>query len=181
MNHLCAITHVFFLWLFTQSSPQILLTTTFIVRATTTQSPIVYISLLTSLWSLCSRVATDDKQLFTKAWHDMIIFAGKQQRQRVVLNRLPPPTINYDGMRMTKRLDKRSIQQMQQNEPPKKGCKINFKWIKRVLCWRFLEISSRICLFALVWLNLGGMAVFIILFTEFVYLIVLCYGLRTFS
>ena len=56
-----------------QSSPQILITTAFIIRAATTKPPIVYISLFSSLWSICDRVAADDKHIFEKQWRDMIL------------------------------------------------------------------------------------------------------------
>ena len=52
--------------------------------------------------------------------------------------------------------------------------RINWRWLVRVFCWRFLEISSRICIFTLIWLNLGGLTVFIILLVELLYLVMLC-------
>ena len=117
----CAVyTHIF------QSSPQILITTGFIIKSTVPNSPIVYVSLLTSLWSLCDRVAQDDKPLFEEEWRPMIE------------NKLPNP-----------------------------------RWFLRVFGWRFLEISSRICLFTLIWINLGGLSVFIILSAELLYLVII--------
>ena len=132
MYHIYRINVLFVL----QSSPQILLTTAFIVQATPKQSPIVYISLLTSFWSLCHRVATDDKQIVYRESKDMIIY---------------------------------------ETSNGKKKMKLNYRWVIRVLLWRFLEISSRICIFTLIWLNLGGISVFIILSAELLYVMVLSY------
>eukprot|EP01084_Bolivina_argentea_P075247 136417_1 len=56
---------------------------------------------------------------------------------------------------------------------------VNYRYFIRVFVWRFLEISSRITLLCLVWLNMGGMSVFIVLVIEFVYLSVICFGLGT--
>eukprot|EP01084_Bolivina_argentea_P022228 41316_1 len=55
---------------------------------------------------------------------------------------------------------------------------INPLWIVRVL-WRFLEITSRIVLLAVVWINLGGLSVFIILGLECIYLSIVSFGLGT--
>ena len=119
-----------------QSAPQILISTAFIVKATATKSPIVYISLATSFLSLADRVSADDKAMFRKEWKSMII-----------------------------------------PEFPK----INYRWFIRVFCWRFLEISSRICLLTLAWINLGGISIFIMVGCEFMYLTIICYGLGTLS
>ena len=64
------------------------------------------------------------------------------------------------------------------------GCdpkRINWRWFVRVFCWRFLEISSRIIMFSLIWQNLGGMAVFIILSCEMLYVIYLSILCETLS
>eukprot|EP01083_Nonionella_stella_P057275 150408_1 len=55
----------------------------------------------------------------------------------------------------------------------------NFKYFVRVFLWRFLEISSRITLLALTWINLGGKSIFFILAIEFFYLSVLAWALGT--
>ena len=119
-----------------QSAPQILISTAFIVKATVTTSPIVYVSLATSFLSLADRVSADDKAMFRDEWKSMII----------------------------------------QGFP-----KINYLWFIRVICWRFLEISSRICLLALSWINLGGISIFIMVGCELTYLLIICYGLGTLS
>ena len=59
--------------------------------------------------------------------------------------------------------------------------KINYRWFIRVFCWRFLEISSRIAIMTLTWINLGGISIFIIVGLEIVYLVIVCYGLGTLS
>ena len=57
---------------------------------------------------------------------------------------------------------------------------INHRWVVRVVLWRFLEISSRITLLCLVWINLGGLSIFIILGLEMSYLAIICFGLGTY-
>eukprot|EP01084_Bolivina_argentea_P307598 531697_1 len=59
------------------------------------------------------------------------------------------------------------------------GCCSCFLWFTRVVLWRFLEITSRIVLLCIVWINLGGISVFIILGLEFAYLAAICFGLGT--
>eukprot|EP01083_Nonionella_stella_P198857 729761_1 len=56
---------------------------------------------------------------------------------------------------------------------------INIKYLVRVFLWRFLEISSRITLLVLTWINLGGRAVIFVLFLEFCYLCLLAWSLGT--
>eukprot|EP01083_Nonionella_stella_P170556 580666_1 len=56
---------------------------------------------------------------------------------------------------------------------------VNWKYIVRVVFWRFLEISSRITLLVLTWVNLGGKAIFFLLAIEFCYLSVLAWALGT--
>lgn len=58
---------------------------------------------------------------------------------------------------------------------------INKKWLIRVLLWRFLEITSRIGILCLMWINLGGISVFIVLPLEIMYLSIICFGLGTLS
>eukprot|EP01083_Nonionella_stella_P275232 934663_1 len=55
---------------------------------------------------------------------------------------------------------------------------VNCRYIIRVL-WRFLEISSRIILLCLMWIDLGGLSVFIVLTAELIYLSVICFGLQS--
>ena len=53
---------------------------------------------------------------------------------------------------------------------------VNFGYVLRVLM-RFMEISSRLILYVLLWINFGGLATGIILLIEFIYLLGLaCYG-----
>ena len=59
-------------------------------------------------------------------------------------------------------------------------CPFNYLWFVRVVIWRFLEISSRIVLLCIVWINLGGPSIFIILGLEFIYLSIIAYGLGTY-
>eukprot|EP01084_Bolivina_argentea_P005123 9678_1 len=120
-----------------ESAPQILIATAFLVKASISDaSAIVILSLITSFWTLSSRVSADDKMMFQKDWKNI--------------------EFHYNVF----------------------PC-INIKYIIRVIFWRFLEISSRIILLCLVWINIGGLSIFIILGTEFVYLGIVCFGLGT--
>ena len=59
-----------------------------------------------------------------------------------------------------------------------KSCPIiNYRFLFRVFV-RFLEISSRVSLLTLMWINLGGLATGIIIGLEMVYLIISCYSYR---
>ena len=58
---------------------------------------------------------------------------------------------------------------------------INVLYVIRVFLWRFLEISSRIVLLSLIWINLGGISVFIICGLEVGYLFFVCFGAGTLS
>ena len=52
---------------------------------------------------------------------------------------------------------------------------INFRYIFRVLV-RFIEISSRVGLLTLMWINMGGLATGIIIGVEFVWLAITCWA-----
>eukprot|EP01084_Bolivina_argentea_P129564 228810_1 len=55
------------------------------------------------------------------------------------------------------------------------GCPmVNSKWALRVFGWRFLEISTRMCVCCLIWINLGGVAIIVILLFEFVWCLLIC-------
>ena len=102
------------------------------------------------MWSLCDRVASDDKKTFAEIWRAMFL------DHKWVWNKL-------DGIwEQGEKLDTFN---------PKR---INWRWFFRVFGFRFLEISSRICLFTLIWLNLGGFSVFVILSAEMFYVVMLC-------
>ena len=59
---------------------------------------------------------------------------------------------------------------------------IYFRWqyLVRVILWRFFEISSRICLIVMLWINLGGLATTIIIGVEVMTCIILCIAERTY-
>ena len=60
-----------------------------------------------------------------------------------------------------------------------KSCPIiNYKFLFRVFV-RFLEISSRVSLLTLMWINLGGLATGIIIGAEMVYLVISCCGYKS--
>ena len=110
--------------------PQLLLSAVFITK-TGQFDPIVMVSLMSSLWSLTSRVSSDDKALFKETW--------------------------------------RSLDFSHKSCPP-----INFRYALRVFA-RFLEISSRVALLTLMWINLGGLATGIIIGCEFIYLLIISF------
>lgn len=57
-----------------QSAPQILISTAFLIKTSeTTISVTVIVSLLTSLFSLASRVSADDKVMLNEDWKEMTI------------------------------------------------------------------------------------------------------------
>eukprot|EP01083_Nonionella_stella_P117094 348514_1 len=119
-----------------ESAPQILISTAFLIKTSSSRAknPIVIVSLITSFWSLSSRVSGDDKLMFQEEW--------KSARKSSF------PFVNH-------------------------------RYFIRVFLWRFLEISSRIILLCLMWINLGGLSVFIVLAVEFIYLSVICFGLQS--
>ena len=122
-----------------ESAPQLLVSSAFIIK-TDTYSTIILLSLLTSFWTLTSRVVADDKQMLSKEWKE---FEFLKEYKITSL--------------------------------------FNYKYIIRVIFWRFLEISSRVTLICLIWINLGGFAVIIIIWLEIIYLSYICYGVGSFS
>ena len=113
--------------------PQLLLSAVFITKTGQFQ-PIIVISFISSLWSLTSRVSSDDKPLFDDDWKSL--------------------DFSY-----------------------KKCPFINFKYIFRVFV-RFMEISSRVASLTLMWINIGGVATGIIIGFEFIWLLIICIGMR---
>eukprot|EP01084_Bolivina_argentea_P098363 176774_1 len=60
-----------------------------------------------------------------------------------------------------------------------KSCPIiNWRYIMRIFM-RFMEISSRLALLTLMWINLGGMATGIIIGFEMLWLMIICVGIGT--
>eukprot|EP01084_Bolivina_argentea_P189660 326125_1 len=51
---------------------------------------------------------------------------------------------------------------------------INIRYLFRVLIWRFFEITNRIFVCLLIWINLGGLALSIIICFEFIYCLIVC-------
>ena len=50
----------------------------------------------------------------------------------------------------------------------------NWRYLMRVIIWRFFEISSRINLIVLIWINLGGLATTIIIGVETITCVIFC-------
>ena len=123
-----------------EAFPQLLISTFFITTVVAYNdnnielNPFIPISLLFSLYSLTSRVTSDDKSIYNADWK------------------------NLECKPSCKKFTK---------------CKcINFKYLLRVLM-RFMEISSRLILYVLLWINFGGLATGIILSIEFICLLTL--------
>eukprot|EP01084_Bolivina_argentea_P269712 458445_1 len=123
-----------------ESGPQLLISTTYILKASTSDSqqitPLIIISVLSSLWSITSRVTADDKVLFGH------------------LNKKKAELWTDLGFKY--------------NKCP---C-IHWRYVWRVILWRFLEITNRVFICILLWVNLGGLALSVILVFEFIYLLV---------
>ena len=114
-----------------ESFPQLILSTLYVTTTvayeTESISVLIIISLLSSLYALTARVASDDKHIYNTNWKGI----------RCNLCTFP--------------------------------C-INLRYILRVLM-RFMEISSRLILYVLLWVNLGGFYTSIILGIELIYLV----------
>ena len=102
----------------------------------------------------------------------------------IKLNPLIPTSLVFSLYSLTARVasdDKTIYTTDWQNLEFKTSCKklkkckcINWRYILRVLM-RFMEISSRLILYVLLWINFGGLATGIILLFEFCILLVLAY------
>eukprot|EP01084_Bolivina_argentea_P161606 281320_1 len=114
-----------------ESAPQIVISMSFVLKTQNTDT-IIFISLLSSLWTLVSRVKNDDKSLLKKEWKNL--------------------DFQYEKC------------------PP-----INWRYLFRVICWRFFEITTRIFLISLVWLAIGGFALMIIIAFELGFTLILCF------
>ena len=116
-----------------ESFPQLLISTLFITTSIAYPdiaefNPLIVISLLFSLYSLTSRVTSDDKEIYNSNWKEL----------------------EFDYKKCP--------------------CKcINYRYILRVLM-RFMEISSRLIIYVLLWINMGGLFTGVILCVEGVYL-----------
>eukprot|EP01084_Bolivina_argentea_P098361 176769_1 len=123
-RYLCILEAIF------EAMPQLLLSSVFIAK-TGQFDILIVISLISSLWSLTSRVTSDDALFIHKDYES--------------------PQFSY-----------------------KKCPCINPKYILRVLV-RFIEISSRVSLLTIMWLNIGGLGTGIIILFEAIWLLAMCY------
>eukprot|EP01083_Nonionella_stella_P043394 117062_1 len=129
-----------------EASPQVLLSMGYIVKTLADGNEvadIVFISTVFSLWSLTSKVISDDKVLFST----------------------DSPFRNLN-LKFKKRYTIHGTAK----------CCIQFHWqyILRAVFWRFLEISGRITMCALFWINIGGLGLLIVLGLEMCFLFVFC-------
>ena len=115
-----------------ESAPQILIAVLFIVK-TETADALVLISTISSLWTLTSRVTSDDKQLLKDDW------------KKIDFNIKKCPFC------------------------------LNHRYLFRVICWRFCEITSRVFLLVLIWIVIGGFALIIIMAVELLCAFILCF------
>eukprot|EP01083_Nonionella_stella_P140444 430713_1 len=121
-----------------ESGPQILISLLFITKTynpDTPPDPIILISAISSIWTLTSRVVSDDKLLLKDEWKSAFLEGNKF------------PWINH----------------------------LNWRYVVRVLCWRFCEISSRVFILVLLWVAVGGFSLAIILTVELCACFILCF------
>eukprot|EP01083_Nonionella_stella_P070868 189892_1 len=107
-----------------ESMPQLVLSMVFLLQ-TQQFDTIITLSVIISMWSLTSRVVSDDKALVNEDWQHL----GVGYLTRVSL--------------------------------------------------RFLEISSRVSLYALLWARLGGLVTFIIVAFESLFLVTICISIHS--
>ena len=150
------------------------------MKTGTFDSVILVLSSLASLWSLVSRVSSDDKSKLKDVWHRHE-FSFKRLKKckccsyKVKYNK-SIEEMNGNNNSSTGYIIKSEVAFCQTNidtpnEIIERGC-VNWRWLFRIFCWRFIEISNRIAILLLVWFNLGGIALFIVLFAEFLLLII---------
>ena len=126
-----------------ESSIQLLVAIVYLSK-TGLQFNLIFVSSLFSLFSLTSRITSDDKAIF------------EQRMQNLELN-----------------IKIKNIKKGNFNDI------CNPWYFVRVFMWRLLEVTTRMFLCTLMWINLGGFALTIILMIEFVYLSFACYKLKT--
>eukprot|EP01084_Bolivina_argentea_P117277 208295_1 len=134
-----------------ESSPQILLSTSFILKSSFLNrniSEIAILSTLFSLWSLTSKIASDDKGMFPD-YHDSCDNPDLYRNLKLRLKSKPPFIF------------------------------FNWQYFIRVILWRFFEISSRVCVCVLFWINLGGLALLIVLGMEITICLILSFVEKT--
>ncbi len=132
-----------------ESSPQIVISTVFIMKSTGS-SPIIVVSLCFSLWSLISRVVSDDKKQFKEEWQSLEFEKGECCRCKCVCD---PDDAEIPI--------------------------INVRFLYRLL-WRLLEITNRIFVATMIWLSIGGFGLTIIICAELVYCLCLCFASKTY-
>ncbi len=110
----------------------------------------IIISICFSLWSLISRVVGDDKKLFEEEWQAVEFDRAELCRWECDSN---PYYIEIPL--------------------------INIRFLFRLL-WRVLEISNRIFVCTLLWINIGGFGLIIIIGIEFMWCLILCITAKTY-
>eukprot|EP01084_Bolivina_argentea_P078604 142649_1 len=119
-----------------ESGPQLLISILFITKTydpNVAIDPIILLSIIASIWTLTSRVTSDDKLILYNSWKEPLLSDYKF------------PYIHY----------------------------INWRYVFRVICWRFCEISSRVFVLVLFWITMGGFALIIIMLIELTAAIIL--------
>eukprot|EP01084_Bolivina_argentea_P050677 93204_1 len=129
-----------------ESAPQIFISFLFIIKTNQTE-PLVLISVTSSLWTLATRITSDDKGVIYDEWKHFIRRATREEYK-----------INggyiyfyYPSYRT-----------------------INWRYILRVF-GRLIEVSSRIIVLALLWVSVGGLTLCIILGVELSFALILCF------
>eukprot|EP01083_Nonionella_stella_P066966 176780_1 len=127
-----------------ESSPQIILSMGYILKSLADKQTIPDIVIVSTAFSLWSLTAKVAKD-------DRILFSDPDYEYR-------KPFRNLD-FKFKKRF-----------------CCVQFNWqyLVRVILWRFLEISGRVCLCVLIWINIGGFALVVILGCELMICFIFC-------
>eukprot|EP01084_Bolivina_argentea_P047435 87409_1 len=139
-----------------ESSPQIAISTVFILKSSGNNaviSPIIIVSICFSLWSLISRVISDDKKLFAASWQSLDFDRSELSR----CSELCRCSVYCDEIKIPL---------------------INIRFLWR-LFWRSLEISNRVFVCTLLWINIGGFGLIIIISIEFIWCVCLCVAAKT--
>ena len=128
-----------------ESSPQIILSMGYILKSVADGNEVAPIVIISTAFSLWSLTAK-------VASDDRTLFVGRRDQKRKV------PFRSLD-LKFKKQL-----------------CFVHLNWqyLFRVIVWRYFEISSRVCLCVLIWINVGGLPLCIILGIELVVCFIFC-------
>ena len=127
------------------------------------------VSVFASLYGITSRVSADDKPQFREQGSNNENEYAHDRHNMVGTRRVGTAHLyTYDWHNMV--------------GTRKVGCIpcITPLWCRRVILWRFVEITCRVFLLMLIWINLGGAALMIILALEALVCLVIAYGYKSY-